>query len=493
MEHPRRPIVGHLLVVVLVALVTTAASTTTSTTSATSPHVVAPPREQSPFTPADDYCTRVTQKFKRLKPTDAGITKDAITVVLLTPSGTPSSGVAADGPVTAAADPADEAQAFGELIDKCGGINGRQLDLHVLVESADPQADCIQATEALHAFIVVTWTAFAAESCITNEHHTILITTGSPQSNATLANTHGRLITTDSNEGVLQARVLDLIGSGRLDDTKVGILLSADFPNVGDLDARLKELLEAGHARVVFNDDAAPDTAGDDALDLAGVIERFQRSGAKALITVGIGPAMLEALQNGNNLIPIYDLSGIGESGIDQLRETSGTTVAKFVNDTGVYTWTAVTEQDFRVGQAPGSLTAMCNRSYVIYRRPAAAGKDLPAPSPSVARICLALRIAARALWSAGPNPTQRSTIRALHALPYIEDIAGEGSPKPRPNQVINEPVTQVQRVVVLDKAEYPCRHPALPKDPASYRICLVPVQGWDDGGHAVNGPLWTN
>ena len=96
-------------------------------------------------------------------------------------------------------------------------------------------------------------------------------------------------------------------------------------------------------------------------------------------------------------------------------------------------------------------------------------------------------------MWSAGANPTQRSTIRALYALPYIEDIAGEGAPKPRPNQIINEPVTQVQRVVVLDKAEYPCRHPSLPKDPASYRICLVPVQGWDDGGHAVNGPLWVN
>ena len=201
--------------------------------------MVAPPREQSPFTPPDEFCTRVTEKFKGLKATDPGMTKDAITVVMLTPSAAPN-GAPADGPVAAVANPADEAQVFGELIDKCGGINGRRLDFHVIVESADPHADCIQATDVLHAFIVVTWTSFAAESCITNDHHTILITTGSPQSNATLATTHGRLITTDSSEGALQARVLDLVGSGRLDDTKVGILLSAGFPNVERLDERLE-------------------------------------------------------------------------------------------------------------------------------------------------------------------------------------------------------------------------------------------------------------
>lgn len=481
----RSPVVVAL--VALVALTASTTSSTTSTTSATSPPVVAPPREVSPFSSRNDFCTTVDTKFKGLKSTGPGVTKDAITVVMLAPSVATDN--AAAGETTG--DPVDEARVFSELVNECGGINGRRLDFHIIVEGSDPQADCIQATEDLHAFIVITWNSFGAESCVTNDHHTILVTMGSPQSNATLAQTHGRLITTDSSEGVVQARVLDLVGSGRLDDTKVGILLPSDFPNGERVDEHLKQLLQGRHINVVFDDYGPSDAAGGSAPDPSAVVGRLERSGAKALITAGISSTLLELLQGDNHPLAIYDLAASSEGEFDDLRQSGGTTLARFVNDVGVYTWTAVGEQNFRVDPSPGEFTTTCNRAYVTFGHPDLASKNVPAPSSTVAGICLAFRIVARALVSAGVNATQRTAVRALHTLPYVEDTAGDGARKPRPNQVINEPVTQVQRVVVLDKAEYPCRHPTLPKDPASYRVCLVPVQGWDDGGHAVNGPLW--
>jgi hypothetical protein len=291
---------------------------------------------------------------------------------------------------------------------------------------------------------------------------------------------------------VLQARVLDLIESGRLDDTKVGIWVPANVPDAPRLDEHLAALLQARSINIVFDETAPPDPVGGSALDLSAAVGRLERSGAKALITAGLDPSFLDLARAHTNLLSIYDLTDSSEDSLDSLRQSGGAVMAKYLNDTGVYMWSAVSEQDFRISQPTGQFTAMCNQAYRTYRRPALAADNLPVPTSSVARICLAMRIAARALFSAGPNLTQRSVMRALYTLPYIEDASGD-APKPRPNQVINEPVTKVQRVVVLDKAEYPCRHPSIPKDVASYQMCLVPVQGWDDGGHAVNGPLWTN
>jgi hypothetical protein len=140
----------------------------------------------------------------------------------------------------------------------------------------------------------------------------------------------------------------------------------------------------------------------------------------------------------------------------------------------------------------------MCNRTYATATlgtsttlspgdTTTTVAPDLPdGPYLQVAKVCLAWRIAARALYNAGPNPTQRTLVRALFRMPYVDSVSD--APKSRPNQVINEPVKRAGVPVFLAHAEFPCVHPHAPKDVDNARMCWVPVSGWEDG-HGVNAP----
>jgi hypothetical protein len=90
-------------------------------------------------------------------------------------------------------------------------------------------------------------------------------------------------------------------------------------------------------------------------------------------------------------------------------------------------------------------------------------------------------------MYNAGADPTERTVVRALYRLPFLDNA--RGGPTPRPNQVIVEPPTRVGIQVFLARAEYPCVHPAPPRDGAVSHACWVPVAGWENG-HAVSVPL---
>jgi hypothetical protein len=185
------------------------------------------------------------------------------------------------------------------------------------------------------------------------------------------------------------------------------------------------------------------------------------------------------------------------------VRTRAGVNAAEAVNDAEVYGWIAPGLAEYRDGKDPTKFATMCNDAYDTARGATSTTSTIPGgsttttttvlpvlpdgPYTQVAEICLAWRITARALYNAGPNPTQRSLVRALYTLPYIENVDAE--PKARPNQVINEPVTRARHTLFLAKAEYPCTHPEAPKDPANSRMCWVPASGWEDG-HAVDAPL---
>jgi hypothetical protein len=217
-------------------------------------------------------------------------------------------------------------------------------------------------------------------------------------------------------------------------------------------------------------------------------------------------PAMLPLLAQGagptttqrKSPLEIYGFSDTTDQAIDELRKTGGPPSAQVVNSTAVFSFTPVAEEQARLGEPAGSFATMCNDEYAANHGKAIATASLPQPSPPassnapyirVAKVCLAMRIVARSLFNAGVNPTQPLVIKALHKLPYIENELFAG-PKPRPNQVVNEPVARVEQVVVLSQAEYPCTHPAPPKNPADAQVCWAPVSGWDNGGKSANAPL---
>jgi hypothetical protein len=441
-----------------------------------------PPREASPFTPRDAFCSSKNNAFEGVTPNDPRLKAGKITVVMLTPPPDPSP--AAELPGLKLGDPVDEAQTFANLVNKCGGIGGRKLDFHVLTESGNPLVDCLAATVRLHALIVVSLTASPAESCIANDEHTIMVTE-SDVSNSMLAAAHGRLVATGTNENVLQARILDLIQSGRLDGRKVAILPGSSL------------------ADLAFSQMAT-------ALLRENKIRPVPVAQAAVLLGLAVDPVMLPILTpspgvdqsttttSGKPPLEVYGFADVSDQSLDQLRQVGGVTAAQSVNTIGLFAYTPVQDQQARLAESAGAFATMCNTDYAVNHGKAVKTADLPQPSPpaassapylQVAKVCLALRIVSRALFSAGIDLTQAAAIKALHKLPYIENELADGVKKPRPNQVVNEPVKRVEQVVVLSQAEYPCKHPVLPKNPVDYRVCWAPVAGWDDGGHAVNAP----
>jgi hypothetical protein len=464
---PRR--IGALIVVSLVwSVVGLTPGATQGVTATPQPEYSPPPREASPFTSEDSFCTPDANQFDAVKPDDPRLST-TIPVVMLVPG----SASAAATPLPAG-DPGDAARAFGELVNECGGIGGRKLDFHVLVESGRPLDDCLAATQQLHAFIVVSFTASPAESCIARDQQTIMVTE-SDLSNESMTGTQGRLVGTGSAEGVLQAQVLDLLDSGRLDGKHVAIVAATSPP-------------DATFARSVAK------------LLLAHKIPLSSRAKADVILVPRVDPATLPSLLHGAASDPrrkpleVYGFSETTNQSIDQLRQVGGIAAAKLLDTAGVYTYNSSQDEEARLGQSPGQFATMCNKAYAAEHGPGVAAADLPQPSPpapsdvaylQVAKICLAMRVVARGLFNAGVDPTQQSTVKALHKLPYIDNELPDGTPKPRPNQVVNEPVERVEQVVVLSRAEYPCTRAGLLQS-----VCWAPATGWDDGGRAVNAPL---
>ena len=110
--------------------------------------------------------------------------------------------------------------------------------------------------------------------------------------------------------------------------------------------------------------------------------------------------------------------------------------------------------------------------------------------------MCLLMRVVARGLFAAGPTPDQRAVIIALHRLPYVDQAVAAGTPKPRPNQMVNEPVRRIEQVVLLSQVQGACSSATTTTtSPDASRVpttdaCWAPAPGWDEGGMVVNVPL---
>ena len=146
-----------------------------------------PPREVSPFSAPDAFCEPAQNRFDSVPPNDPRLKSSPIVVVMLTPGDSqPAAG--------------DEAETYAGLINRCGGIGGRRLELHVLTESGDPGVDCLVATQQLHVVVVVSWTTSPAQYCVARDGRTVMVA-GSDLANADFSGTSGRLAATGSPEG----------------------------------------------------------------------------------------------------------------------------------------------------------------------------------------------------------------------------------------------------------------------------------------------------
>ncbi len=462
-----------LLVVGHVAPPATAAGT-----PSLAPVIASPAREPSPFTSTSAFCSPDRSKRPpNLEASAPGVTKRRIRVVFFTPVANPVAEprIAAGVP----GDPVREARTFGELVNRCGGILGRKVDVHIEAQTSNPSADCLRAAQ-LDAFVVVSWTTFDGASCIAQDRREVMIASGTQAPNDALLTTQGRLAVGSTSDGILAARVLDLVQSGRLDHKRVNVVATQGQ----DQDARsVRQLLAAAdpsrRIALVGGPGAPPDRSAD------------------VVITTSFEVPFAELARSAPRPSAVYSLGDVSDQALDAVRINGGVDAARALNDAGLYGWISPDLADFRENDDPTSFTSMCNRAYATATpgpsttqpqdgdTTTTVAANLPGgPYLQVAKVCLAWRITARALYDAGPNPTERTLVRALFRLPYVDTVSD--TPKSRPNQVINEPVTRAGLPVFLAKAEYPCVHPRAPRAPADDRMCWVPVSGWGNG-HAVN------
>lgn len=503
----RRSVVG-LLVAALSLGVTAGIGTTGA--GAIAPRVTPDP-STSPFTSPTAFCTKDTAKHTGLKATAPGVTADKISVVAIEAALQP--GQSPQGYRFNLGDPVDMLKTFAEMINNCGGINGRQIDLNVIQAQgagdaattlANAQADCIKATEDYKAFIVISWTGFQGPQCVTDDHKTLMLT-GLATQTAYLKSAQGRHILFGQTNDVAQyqAPMLDLIKSGKLKGKKVAVLYPTFTTGVDLIKTNVIDLLKSKGVNVVQAQALTPDPAGDISSQYPLVVNNLKSNGVDTIIVGSAGgntfrfSALTKELRNQGleKSVTLYSLDAQYDAVIDLSRIVGGVDGAKLINDMNVYSYSAAGQQDWRVGATEGALVTQCNKDYDAATT--IAKEDLPEPAPpafardpygTVGLICALYRTMGRAFYNAGPNLTQKSAIKAFEALPYLDSVAAKGAPVPRPAQIINRPPTKVQYTQVLNKAEYPCAHPSLPPDPANYRICLIPQPGYDKGGKAITG-----
>lgn len=472
----------------------------------------------SPFTSKTAFCTKDTAKHTGLTASAPGVTADSISLVAIEAPLSP--GDSPQGYRFNLGDPVDMLKTFAKMVNECGGINGRRVDLTVVQQAggaadqattvANAQAACVKATEDNKPFIVLSWTGgFAAPQCITDEHKTLMMS-GIATTNEYLRTAQGRHILLGNTNEVAQyqAPMLDLIESGKLKDKKVAVLYPTFTTGQDLIKANVVDLLKSKGVNVIYSDPLTPDPAGDISSQYPLLVQKLKQQRVDVLITGSAGgntfrfSALTKELRNQGmeKDVTIYNLDARFDAVIDLSRQVGGVDGAKLINDMNIYSYAAAGQQDWRIGATEGDLVTLCNKEYAAHTTLPQA--DLPQPAPpafardpyaTVAGICVMYRTLGRALYNAGPNLTQGTAIKAFEALPYTDSVVAKGSPAPRATQIINHPPTQVEYTHVLVKPEYPCAHPSLPTNPANYRICLIPQPGYDKGGKAVKGPFFVD
>ncbi len=464
-----RPLV--LVLASLVLLLTGAASASASKPhpSVPTPAYSPPPSEPSPFSGPDQFCVRSADRFDTVDPTAPQLRAQPAEVVWL----------AAPDSTTGAADEARDVETFTRLIDRCGGIGGRRLDLDVLRETGDPRADCLTAVTRFHPVMVVSISTPPAGSCIVRDERTILVTK-SDASNADLTGAGGRFVAAGSSEGVQQARLLGLVHSGRLADRKVAIV-AGDDPTGG-------QFLQAARTALATDDVKPVELANADSvlvptLDLANV------------------PLLVRSTQAARHGRPldVYAIDAATATVAASLEQLAPGAAATLLRSANLYAFSPTDDPRYRASLAPNAFSEMCNRAVAAAVTTKADPTTTSAPQPPVspsylttADVCLLTRIVARGLFSAGATLDQRAVITALHRLPYVDQAVPGGTPKPRPNEVVNEPVRRIEQVVALMQLRSSCPSETKTTPHASARACWFPASSWDDGGMVVNVPLAT-
>lgn len=440
----------------------------------------------SRFAQLDTFCEPATDEpAEAPEATDEGITEDSVSITHIRVT---LEDLAAIGFAIPIGEPAHQIETFvGIINDRCGGIHGRRIDLHLVEapplagEGEDPaalaQAACIEATEDNESVIAVSGTGWGGQggaACVTDAHDTIYLTTYtiSPQD---LANAENRLYSTALSpaDGLRYAASV-LHEQGAFEGKTVGVVM-ADAPGE-------PEIVEAGLLDTL--DELGVEVARVDVIGCAGgnvcsggLIESVQGMVAAGvdvmfpLLNVISMPGYIQEMvtqgvQPGD--VQFYNTDYNAQSGdlvSSKVLVFGGDEAGALYNNTVIISSArtgAFRLPDFEVAD----FTEMCNREYQE-----AGGDTYTATDPetnsaygATSGSCGFVRIIARAIEAAGPNPTRADIAAAMENLGALDSGAEfPGTFGPGKYTAPNS-LNQL-------RWHFPCDEAMLPFD----RICILP------------------
>lgn len=395
------------------------------------------------FASLEEYCKPATEEPSETpEATGDGITADSISITHIRVQLEQLQDLGFAIPI---GDPKHQAETFVKLInERCGGIHGRQLKLSLVEapptapEGQDPaaiaQAACIKATEdndAVFAWSGSGWGGQGGASCVTGDHDTIYLTTYtiSPED---LEESENRLYSTTLSPADGLASAAKVLNDDKaFEGKKVGVVM-ADSPGE-------PEIVEQGLLNTL--EDLGVDVVRTDVIGCNGgnictgnVIESV--SGMKAdgvdvifpllnvislpgylqeMVTQGFKPGDVQFYNTGYN-------AQSGDLVSSKVVEFGGAEAG------ALYNGTIIIAPDrtgaFRLpGFEPAEFGEMCNREYQE-----AGGKKYEAADPetnsaygATAGACSFVRIIARAVEAAGPNPTREDLAAAVENIGVID------------------------------------------------------------------------
>ena len=445
-------------------------------------------RGDHPFMQIDQFCVAHDPAPDRVA-TDQGIGADSISLVHMRSQ---LENLALFGFATDVGDPAEMFETFAAVVnEKCGGVRGRMIELHTLEHDpvspdvdTDQNADCIEAIEDLHGVILLNTSGFqgTATLCIVEDHETAFITV-QPQSEEFMRRGEDRLvITTLTAEESLRWLALDLVQRGELDGKTVGVAAPTTPGQYEAIEAGLVNVLRDNGANV-----AVFDTIECEGRVCAGGVS----DSVSNLRTAGVDVFfnVLNALSAPGYISEMHqqgyepgDVQFYASDFNSQAAELVSSKIALFGSEAAAALYNGAIILDSRdtgayrnEGYEPRAFNEMCNNTYGANSASGANHEsedryDGNSRYGMATSVCTVLRIALRAIYDAGDNPTRADIYAALADLGPVD--SNEMHPASiRPGK------TRTPDVIHNLIFEYPCvkGHP-FPIEGLDEGVCMYPI-----------------
>lgn len=442
-------------------------------------------RGDHPFMQLDAFCHAHDPAPGRVA-TDAGIAADSISLVHLRSRLEDFVEIGFGVPV---GDVAEMFEVYATIVnEQCGGVRGRKIDLHtieieVLGATVDENRNkaCIEATEDRQGVILLNSSGFqgSANLCIVEEHETAFIA-AQAQPEEFQRRGEDRLVSiSPTAEESLSWLALDLIDRGALDGKTVGVAAPDTLGQKESVESALVDVLRSNGVNVAVFDVIG---CGGAAICREGVVESVQRlvdEGVdvffNVLNVVSMPGYIVEMVNQG---FKPGDVQFYASDFNSQAGELVASKIVSFGGEAAgaLYDGALIIDDadtgHYRLdGYEPRVFNEMCNKEYgdnspTGQRHTSQERAEGSSAYGMAVTVCMVMRMALRAIYDAGDNPTRADVYEALANLGAVD--SNEMLPASiRPGK------TQVPDAIHTMRFEHPCQKRA----PFGVEnICIYPV-----------------